>query len=84
MIECGNTLELEEDLRYTRESLLKDKRFTEEEANKYGYIKNIQMANKIQIANIKYNGIYGNIKNSNDGWNFRDRGLIQLITKILQ
>ena len=82
LVECGNTLNLKENLNYSVESLLRDNRFTQQQAREYGYIRNngvyIQRANEIQIGNTKYNGRYGNIQNSNDGYNFRGRGLFHL------
>lgn len=81
-MECGNTLNLKEHLNYSVESLLGDNRFTQQQAREYGYLRNngvyIQRANEIQIGNTKYNGRYGNIQNSNDGYNFKGRGLLHL------
>lgn len=60
LVECGNTLNLKENLNYSVESLLKDNRFTQQQASEYGYIRNngvyIQRANEIQIGNTNYNG----------------------------
>ena len=82
LVECGNTLNLKENLNYSVESLLRDNRFTQQQASDYGYIRNngvyIQRVNEIQIGNTKYNGRYGNIQNSNDGYNFRGMGLFHL------
>ncbi|TLD83759.1 hypothetical protein LS69_010040 [Helicobacter sp. MIT 05-5294] len=86
VVECGTTLELQENFNYSIESLLNDNRFTKEQAEKYGYQKNngiyIQRANKIHIGRIKYNGRYGNMPNTDDGYNFSGKGLFHLTFRV--
>ncbi len=47
-------------------------------AYKYGRIKGKQKANERMIANIAYGGRLGNRVGTEDGWNFRGRGLLQI------
>lgn len=75
---------LEESFKYSVEGLKKNKRFTKEEAERYGYIgdgktgKYTQEPNQEMIANIMYNRKdLGNVENG-DGYKFRGRGLFQL------
>lgn len=75
---------LEESFKYSVDGLKKNKRFTQEEAEKYGYIgdgktgKYTQEPNQEMIANIMYNRKdLGNLE-FGDGYKFRGRGLFQL------
>jgi putative chitinase len=72
-VECGAGTGMEENLNYSAEGLLKNfsKHFTAETAAQYAH-------NKQMIANIAYGGRMGNgPPESNDGWNYRGRGLCQ-------
>lgn len=54
-------------------------RFTQEQANKLGFIPGKQKANQVEIANIAYGSRLGNRGYlSGDGWKFRGRGYKQL------
>ena len=77
--ESMNFTRLVENLNYSAEGLLATfpNRFTTEAANAYGRTAE-HAANPLQIANIAYNGRMGNAPNSDDGYNFRGRGFIQL------
>lgn len=55
----------------------KIKRFSEEEAEKYGRT-DAHPANQRMIALTAYNGRMGNAVDSEDGWRYRGRGPIQL------
>jgi putative chitinase len=71
--ESGNFKHLRENLNYSAEGLIKvfPKYFSKETALWY--------ARKPQaIANMVYNGRMGNKLKSNDGWNFRGAGYLQL------
>jgi putative chitinase len=71
--ESGNFKHLRENLNYSAEGLIKvfPKYFSKETALWY--------ARKPQaIANMVYNGRMGNKLKSNDGWNFRGAGFLQL------
>src|SRR5512139_66418 len=71
--ECGAGLEMEENLNYSASRLVQvwPKRFTPELAVAYAH-------KPVQIANYCYNGRMGNRPESNDGWNYRGRGLAQV------
>ncbi|WP_455593517.1 glycoside hydrolase family 19 protein [Bacteroides sp.] len=56
-------------------------RFTKEERQKYGRT-DLHKADQKMIANIAYGGRFGNnSRNTDDGWNYRGKGLIQLTFK---
>lgn len=70
--ECGAGTEMEENLNYSAVRLTQvwPRRFTAEVAVAYAH-------RPVQIANYCYNGRMGNRPESNDGWNYRGRGLPQ-------
>lgn len=70
--ECGAGTEMEENLNYSSNRLVAvwPTRFTPELALAYEH-------KPVQIANLCYNGRMDNRPDSNDGWNFRGRGLAQ-------
>jgi putative chitinase len=72
-VECAAGTAMEENLNYSAQGLLKTwpRHFTPDTAAQYAH-------NKQMIANIAYGGRNGNAPlPSNDGWNFRGRGLLQ-------
>lgn len=71
--ETGGLRRLDENMRYTAERLLQvfPKRVTREQA----YALHLK---PIQIANHVYGDRLGNVRGTNDGWNFRGSGYIQL------
>lgn len=77
--ESANFTRMVENLNYSVNGLLTTfpKYFTTITANKYGSTPN-QPANQSEIANIAYGGRMGNRAGTNDGSDFRGRGVIQL------
>lgn len=77
--ESGGFTVTRESLNYSVDGLIATfpTRITRTQAEMYGR-KDNQPANQQQIANLVYNGRLGNRLNSNDGYNFRGRGLIQI------
>ncbi len=77
--ESANFTRMVENLNYSVTGLLTTfpKYFTTTTANKYGRTLN-QPANQSEIANIAYGGRMGNRPGTNDGSDFRGRGVIQL------
>jgi putative chitinase len=69
---------LEESLNYTPDGILRTwpRRFSPGEAREWGRTEH-KKADQRAIANHAYNGRYGNRPGTNDGWNYRGRGLIQ-------
>lgn len=86
-VEVGKSFKTSESFYYSVESLKNDSRFTDKEAESYGYkrklvkgkIKYEQYPNEKEIANKKYSNRkdLGN-GDDDDGWDFRGRGMIQL------
>lgn len=75
--ESGGYRSFEENLNYREQTLMRvwPSRFkTRATARKYAH-------NPQALANYVYNGRMGNAMGSNDGWNYRGRGLIQLTGK---
>ena len=78
----------QEDLTYSVDALKslkgnKGRYFTDEQAEKYGYIRRngaiLQQANQRMIANLYYGGRLGNLGvDTDDGWTFKGLTLIQL------
>lgn len=82
--ECGKGDEMTESLNYDSRALLKQwpKRFTEADATKYGRTADNPVANQEMIGVLAYGGRMGNAPApSEDGYNFRGRGLIQTTGK---
>lgn len=78
--ETGYLKTFEENLNYSVNALRSQwgKRFTQEDANKYGRTAS-QAANQRMIANLAYGSRNGNRGvNTSDGWDFRGRGPFQL------
>ena len=75
--ESGNFRHVRENLNYSTEGLLKvfPKYFDKNTAPLYA-------RRPQQIANMVYNGRMGNKLKSNDGWNFRGAGFLQLTGRI--
>jgi putative chitinase len=71
--ECGAGLEMVENLNYSAIGLMHTwpTRFTQQRAIEYAH-------NPLRIADAVYNGRMGNRVGTNDGWNFRGRGLSQV------
>lgn len=81
LVETGNLSRFTESLAYRPQAIMSSfrGRFTPQEAAEYGYIPGKQSANQRMIANIAYGGRYGNGgRHTDDGWNYRGRGPIQL------
>lgn len=70
--ECGAGHEMEENLNYSASALVRvwPTRYTPELAVAYEH-------RPVQIANKSYNGRMGNREGTNDGWDYRGRGLAQ-------
>jgi putative chitinase len=70
--ECGAGLEMTENLNYSAQGLMNTwpRRFDAEKAARFAHRPQL-------IANEVYNGRMGNAPGSDDGWNFRGRGLSQ-------
>jgi putative chitinase len=70
--ECGAGIEMVENLNYSATGLMHTwpTRFDAARANDYAY-------NPQRIADAVYNGRMGNRANTDDGWNYRGRGLSQ-------
>ena len=75
-VESGCLSVVEENLNYSSEGLMKiwPSRFNKDNVQQYA-------RNPKSIANTVYNGRMGNAFNSNDGWLYRGRGLIQITGK---
>jgi len=71
--ECGEGTRVVENLNYTAVGLVKTwpKHFTAQDAPSF-------VGDERKITNQAYNGRNGNIKDTNDGWNYRGRGAIQV------
>lgn len=85
--ESGHFMRLTENMNYDAKVLRTGNRakyFTDEEALRYGYIRDsrgmiVQRANERMVANLFYGSRLGNLgSHTDDGWNFRGAGLIQL------
>lgn len=75
---------MRENLNYRPDALMTvfEGRFTQEQADRYGYIRGVQAADQKMIASIAYASRIGNGPiHSSDGWTYRGRGFIQLTGK---
>ncbi len=77
--ESGGFTRLVESLDYTPEALMKmwPSRFSADLANRLGRTDR-QRANQVAIATVAYGDRMGNRRGTNDGWDFRGRGLPML------
>lgn len=77
--ESSNFTQLTESLNYSSEALLGmwPNKFSQVTANKYGR-NSYHEANQKCIGNIVYGNRMGNLSSSNDGFNYRGRGYLQL------
>ena len=76
--ETGSGVEMTESLNYSPANLLATfpTHFTQAQANEYGHTPS-HPANQRMIGNLAYGGRMGNHAGTDDGYNFRGRGLIQ-------